>query len=449
MKARKRITALCVFTAAALLLLTACSSVSTEDQDTAAASGDTEELAESGLTQIDAYTESTETEDESTDQPDEMADQSEEKSDETEDESDKTGEISETEDETETEGEAETEGESGKETALLLDDEDAFVLSDETEEQENTDGTDYFEGQFVVTISDTGSALNIRQDPDTDSKWVGRLYEGGGGTVLETADGWTRVDSGGVTGWVSSDYILTGDAGIEKLTEDDRGLVIEVMTDAVKVRSEPTTEEENKIRPIYEGETYPLVSIGDGWYEIEYSTDKTGWVTAEYTRIRYGYDVAKSRKTIEDEEAAQKKAAASASKSSSGSSSASSSTTTRAAQSSTPDDTTLLAGLIQCEAGSYDGMLAVANVIINRVNSSGYPNSISGVIYQSGQFGPASNGDLAAVLKSGPSSTAKKAASAALGGTNNIGSYVHFRSASGADLSKYSSYTIVGGNLFY
>ena len=113
------------------------------------------------------------------------------------------------------------------------------------------------------------------------------------------------------------------------------------------------------------------------------------------------------------------------------------------------DDTTLLACLIQCESGSYEGQLAVANVILNRVNSPKYPNSISGVIYAAGQFGPVSSGSLARRLERGPSATALRAATDALNGTNNIGSFMHFRSAKSADVDSYSSYTIVAGNCFY
>lgn len=56
-------------------------------------------------------------------------------------------------------------------------------------------------------------------------------------------------------------------------------------------------------------------------------------------------------------------------------------------------DAILLAALIQCEAGSeiYEGQLAVGAVVINRVKSGSYPNSVSGVIYASGQFGPCGN----------------------------------------------------------
>lgn len=56
----------------------------------------------------------------------------------------------------------------------------------------------------------------------------------------------------------------------------------------------------------------------------------------------------------------------------------------------------LLASIIYCEAGnqSYSGKLAVAIVVMNRVRSASYPNTVKGVIYQKSQFGPASSGIL-------------------------------------------------------
>ena len=310
----------------------------------------------------------------------------------------------------------------------------------ETEEETTAAGeaapvteTDYFADQFLVTVTGK-TALNVREEPDTDSAWVGKMYAGSGGYILEQGDGWTKIQSGSVTGWVSNDYIVTGDAGKAKVLEECK-LVIEVTSDALKVRSAPTTTEENKIRAIYGKETYPVVSEREGWVEIEYSEGKTGWVTAEYVTIRYSYEKTKSRREIEAEEEAKKRVNVKRS--------------SRAAQSASVDDTTLLACLIQCESGSYEGQLAVANVILNRVNSPKYPNSISGVIYAAGQFGPVSSGSLARRLERGPSATALRAATDALNGTNNIGSFMHFRSAKSADVDSYSSYTIVAGNCFY
>ena len=95
----------------------------------------------------------------------------------------------------------------------------------------------------------------------------------------------------------------------------------------------------------------------------------------------------------------------------------------------TASDQTLLAAIIFCEAGNqpYEGQVAVGAVILNRVRSSVYPNSIAEVIYQSGQFGPAMSGWLDSVLASGGyTATAMQAAADALAGSNPIGDCLYF-----------------------
>lgn len=92
-------------------------------------------------------------------------------------------------------------------------------------------------------------------------------------------------------------------------------------------------------------------------------------------------------------------------------------------------DIELLASIIFCEAGNqpYEGQVAVGAVIMNRVRSGVYPNSISEVIYQSGQFGPAMTGWLDSVLASGGyTETAMQAAEDAAAGANPIGDCLYF-----------------------
>ncbi len=95
----------------------------------------------------------------------------------------------------------------------------------------------------------------------------------------------------------------------------------------------------------------------------------------------------------------------------------------------TSSEQALLAAIIFCEAGNqpYEGQVAVGAVIMNRVRSSVYPNSIAEVIYQAGQFGPAMTGWLDSVLASGSyTSTAMQAAADALAGSNPIGDCLYF-----------------------
>jgi spore germination cell wall hydrolase CwlJ-like protein len=95
----------------------------------------------------------------------------------------------------------------------------------------------------------------------------------------------------------------------------------------------------------------------------------------------------------------------------------------------------LLAALIQCEAGNqpYEGKLAVGAVVMNRVRSGGYPNTISGVIYASGQFTPAGNGKVAKRLEAGIQESCIQAAREAIAGASNVGGATHFRRAGNHD----------------
>lgn len=111
-------------------------------------------------------------------------------------------------------------------------------------------------------------------------------------------------------------------------------------------------------------------------------------------------------------------------------------------------DIALLAAILQCEAGTsnYDALLAVATVIMNRVASGRYPNTLRGVIYQKGQFSPTWNGSLNRVLKRGPASLCYQVAQDALGGArlSSVSGCYQFR----ASWTGHSG-IVVGGNVFF
>jgi spore germination cell wall hydrolase CwlJ-like protein len=110
-------------------------------------------------------------------------------------------------------------------------------------------------------------------------------------------------------------------------------------------------------------------------------------------------------------------------------------------------DRRLLANLIYCEAATepYEGKVAVGAVVINRVLSSVYPNTVVGVIYQNKQFSPVNDGHLALALtyeKAG--SDCYKAADEAMSGVTNVGKCVYFRTPiEGLEGIK------IGGHIFY
>ena len=96
----------------------------------------------------------------------------------------------------------------------------------------------------------------------------------------------------------------------------------------------------------------------------------------------------------------------------------------------------LLAALIQCEAGGecYEGQVAVGAVVMNRVADPRFPETISEVIYQSGQFTPVKHGKVDRVLASGNIyESCLQAAREAISGVSNVGTATRFRRGTRAD----------------
>lgn len=110
-------------------------------------------------------------------------------------------------------------------------------------------------------------------------------------------------------------------------------------------------------------------------------------------------------------------------------------------------DRKLLANLIYCEAGGepYEGQIAVGSVVINRVLSSKFPDTVVGVIYQNRQFSPVASGRLALALTSDKATErCYQAADAAMSGICNVGNCVFFRTPI-EGLTGIS----IGGHIFY
>ena len=112
------------------------------------------------------------------------------------------------------------------------------------------------------------------------------------------------------------------------------------------------------------------------------------------------------------------------------------------------DEVTLLAAILQCEARQdYDSLLAVATVIMNRVESPRFPNTISGVIYANGQFEPVWTGRLQAVLNTGPTGLSLQVAQDAVNGARlaAVADCYFFLYAGATNRPGVN----IGGNLFF
>lgn len=113
-------------------------------------------------------------------------------------------------------------------------------------------------------------------------------------------------------------------------------------------------------------------------------------------------------------------------------------------------DLKLMAAIIQAEADGepYEGKLAVGSVIMNRVMSSSFPNSLSEVIYQKNQFQPVRDGHLALILERGPNDTCIQAARQVLGGYRS-GNWLFFMTKKWADHYGITGYSMIGNHAFF
>lgn len=298
---------------------------------------------------------------------------------------------------------------------------------------------------IVRVVPNVDTAMNIRAEASEEASVVGKFYRGCVGEQVETADGWIKVQSGAVTGWVSAEYVKTG-AEADQMIAELNPVVVTVNTDTLNVRKEAGTEAA-VLAVASAGQTFMAGEAGDEWVRIFYTPDVTGYVAAEFVTVENKAGTAVDIETVKalqaeaDKKEAERKAQEKKQQIA---------VTTGSPTLASVDDATLLAALCQYEAGSnYDGCLAVANVVLNRVRSGGYPNSIAEVIYAPGQFGSVRSGALNRYLNGGISGSARQAANDALAGVNNIGGYLHFCSGRVANVNSFSSYAVVGGNYFY
>ncbi len=135
-------------------------------------------------------------------------------------------------------------------------------------------------------ISSVDSYLNIRSEPSEDGEVIGKMTSKSAGEILETSeDGkWYKIKSGPVTGYVSADYILTGQAAKDEALNVAELMAI-VSTDRLNAREQPT--QDSKIwTQISNNERYPVTEQLDGWVGIELDTS-TAYVSTDYVDVRY------------------------------------------------------------------------------------------------------------------------------------------------------------------
>lgn len=270
------------------------------------------------------------------------------------------------------------------------------------------------EEESDLVMADVQNALNVRAEADEESEKVGILYKDCGGRILERKDGWTKLQSGELVGWASDEYLLFDEAA-ESLAEEVGNLIVTIETDALRIRKEPSTDAGVFALMAQDDELDVIEVVNEDWISVSYD-DEVGYVSAEYVDMDFHIDEGETMSAIKAREKAEAEAKAKL-------------TANQGAVVVGADDTRLLGALIYCEAGnqSYEGQLAVGAVVMNRVRSGAYPNTITGVIYASGQFTPALNGKVARVYAGSVPDSCLAAAQEAINGATNVGTATHFK----------------------
>ena len=140
---------------------------------------------------------------------------------------------------------------------------------------------DSYENLGIVQVS---GYLNIRREPSLDGDIIGKLSGDGACEILETDGEWTHITSGGVDGYISNQYLLTGDEAREK-AESLVKLRAIITADSLNIRQEPTLDPSNVIGQALENERYVVLGEEDGWIRIE-----EGYISADYANVEYALD---------------------------------------------------------------------------------------------------------------------------------------------------------------
>lgn len=274
-------------------------------------------------------------------------------------------------------------------------------------------------------MADVEEYLYIRSAADPEAEIAGKLYKGAAADITETLDGWYHITSGSVDGYVKSEYCVVGQEAYA-YANANCDTVATVNTNGLRIRGE-ANENGSILKAANEGEQL-VVNLQaepiDGWVTLDYKGN-TAYVSAEYVTVEL--QVGEAISIEEEQEILRKQAEEEAARQSAQTSGIV--MVQHGAVAASADEVTLLAAIIQCEAGNecYEGQLAVGAVVMNRVRSGSFPNSIYEVVFQSGQFTPAGNGKVDAAISSGVNSSCVQAAQEALAGMDNTGGALYFR----------------------
>lgn len=131
-------------------------------------------------------------------------------------------------------------------------------------------------------VANVTNYLNVREEPNEGAKLLGKLPMNAGCEILEEINGWYKIQSGNVIGYVSGEFLLTGEEANLRATEA-MITVATVTADQLRIRTEPNTDS-SVVARIASGEELEVVGVVDGWVEVNL-TNTRAYVSAEFVVI--------------------------------------------------------------------------------------------------------------------------------------------------------------------
>lgn len=171
------------------------------------------------------------------------------------------------------------------------------VASDQKENNTNTKNIAETCGYTNLGIAQVDGSLNVRKGAGTDSKVVGKMSNHDACEILEEKDGWIKIKSGKVKGYVKSGYLLMGDAALA-IAEKEVETVATVNTTTLRVREDKSTDSAI-VSLVGEGEDLIVEKIVDDWYKVEVD-DQKGYISGEYVTISQKLPTASSVEELEN-----------------------------------------------------------------------------------------------------------------------------------------------------
>jgi cell wall-associated NlpC family hydrolase len=169
----------------------------------------------------------------------------------------------------------------------------------ETPDSENEPEPFSLIGSLIV--ADVNDYVNIRQEPNTESEIVGKLYDDSVGNIIEISDDWFYIESGKARGYVKSEYVLTGEAAINKAEEVGIKMA-RVNTTTLKVRMEPSTDAK-VLGLVPDGDLLQVLELTEDFAKVSVEEGE-GYISLDYVELYTENVYAESK---EEEEARLKK----------------------------------------------------------------------------------------------------------------------------------------------